>query len=344
MNKKRFCILIILGLFWSCIDPIDIAVQDDGSRLVVFAEITNEAAPYHIDLSRTSNYDANNNPKVTGAIVRVINSDKEEFIFVEQKPGIYSSCPAEFVAEVGQSYQLRIQTADEKVYESEVEIIRPSGTIDSLYYDIYDRQTMIGDVLRPEKGLRFFCDFMDNAEEDFFRVDWEGTYMFQASPYDTENTFCWNTEFSKFDINLYHDKYSNNSLNRNFEITFLKNGFRFKEDYSFKVKLKSMSEGGYRFWNLIKQQYENDGSIFAALPAQINSNIKCISNPEEKVLGYFFASAVASQRIRISPFTIPGNIDATLPCRKFRPTDPLQEYCYDCSKFENSINEPPVYW
>ncbi len=335
---------MLLGLLWSCIDPIDISVKDDGSRLVVFAEITTEAEPYYIDLSRTSNYDANNNPKVSGAIVSVVNSENDEFIFTEQKPGVYSSCPAEFVAEVGQTYQLKIHTADEKVYESEIETMRPTGTIDSLYYEVYDRPTMIGDVIRPEKGLRFFCDFKDNPEEEYCRVDWEGTYKFQASPYDTENTYCWNTEFSKFDINLYNDRYSNNSLNRNFEITFLKNGFRFKEDYSFKVKLKSMSEGGYRFWNLIKQQYENDGSIFAALPAQINSNIKCISDPNEKVLGYFFASAVAFQRIRISSYAIPGTVTSSLPCVKFRPTDPLQEYCYDCSKFENSVNEAPVYW
>lgn len=345
MIKKIASIIFLVSLSWSCIDPLDIEVVDDGSRLVVFAEITDQAEEYIVDLSRTANYESVNNVKVTEALVKVIDSKGNGYDFTEVRPGIYKSCPAEFIGQIGESYTLRINTQDEKIYESEIEEILPTGEIESVYFERFDRQVMIDGQLRPEKGLKLFCDFKDNPSEDYFRVDWEGTYQFRAAPMDSEHTFCWNTEYSKFDINLYEDSYTNNSLKKDFEITFLEAGFRFTQDYSFKAKLKSMSAGAYNFWRLIKQQYENDGSIFSALPAQINSNIKSITNPEEKVLGYFITSAEVSKRIRISPYDIGGGIStSTLPCRQFRPTDPLQEYCYDCTKFENSVAEEPTYW
>jgi hypothetical protein len=176
------------------------------------------------------------------------------------------------------------------------------------------------------------------------RIEWEGTYQFRSAPMDNKNRFCWNTEYSKFDLNLYDDRYSNNSLIKDYEVTYLSDGLRFTEDYSFKVKLKSISQGAHRFFSLLKQQFENDGSIFSALPAQIESNIRSITNPQEKVLGYFIVSAVDSERVRIPASFLIGINEAALSCDQFRPTDPLPEYCYDCTKFENSVGEKPSFW
>jgi hypothetical protein len=110
------------------------------------------------------------------------------------------------------------------------------------------------------------------------------------------------------------------------------------------VKLKSISQGAHRFFSLLKQQFENDGSIFSALPAQIESNIRSITNPQEKVLGYFIVSAVDSKRVRIPASFLIGINESALSCDQFRPTDPLPEYCYDCTKFENSVGEKPSFW
>lgn len=345
MIKKIFAIFILFTLFSACIDPLDIEVNDDGSRLVVFAEITDQAEEYTVDLSRTSNYESTNNSKVSGAIVTVKDSNGNEFVFTEHSPGIYKSCPSEFIGEIGETYILKIRTQDEKIYESEMEEILPTGEIESLYFEKFDQQVLIDGQTRPNKGLKLYCNFRDNPSKDYLRVDWEGTFQYKAAPMDTVNNFCWITEYSMFDINLYEDSYSNNSVKKDFEITFLEAGFRFTQDYRFKAKLKSMNAGAYNFWRLIKQQYENDGSIFSALPAQINSNIKCITNPEEKVLGYFITSAQVSQRIKISPYDIDGKVStSTLVCEQFRPTDPLQDYCYDCTKYFNSTSEKPSYW
>ncbi len=337
---------MVLTICWACIDPLDIEIKDEGSNLVVFAEVTDQAEEYIVNLTRTSSYESGNPPKETGAKVTVLDSEGREFVFMEEEEGVYKSCPAEFIGEIGQSYKLRIETQEDQIYESDLEEILPTGEIDSVYFKRESKPTFTNGSIRPVNGLSLFCSFRDNPAKEYLKVDWSGTFQFRSSNFDPLYDFCWKTESSTFDINLYDDAFTNNSLKEDFEITFLEEGFRFGIDYSFQAQLKSLTPGAYNFWRLIEQQYENNGSIFSALPAQINSNIKCITNPEEKVLGYFITSAQAAKRIRISPYDLGGQPSTSeLPgCRPFRPGDPIADYCYDCSLYTNSSGTEPSYW
>jgi hypothetical protein len=232
------------------------------------------------------------------------------------------------------------------MYESNLEEILPTGEVDSVYFKRDTKSTFVNGSVRPQKGLSLFCSFKDNPAKEYLKVDWTGTFQFRSSNFDALYDFCWQTESSTFDINLYDDTFTNNSLKEDFQITFLEAGFRFAIDYSFQAELKSLTSGAYKFWRLVQQQYENNGSIFSALPAQINSNVKCITDPEEKVLGYFITSAQASKRVRISPYDVGGQPStAELPgCRPFRPGDPIADYCYDCSLYTDSSGEEPSFW
>ncbi|SMG28771.1 protein of unknown function [Marivirga sericea] len=336
--------IVPIFLFYGCIDPLDIEVNDRNSRLVVMGEITNLPEAYQVVLQRTSDYETLVNPMEENATVSVTDENGLEYFFKESKPGIYRSCPTEFVGKIGQSYKLRIETSNDIIYESEVETLLSTGEIDKVYYRKSQRQVEVNDYTYLEEGIKVFCDFKDTETEDYFKLDWQGTYKFQSAPMDNNNRYCWNTEFAKFDINLYNDQFSNNSLLKDFEITYLSDGLRFSEDYSFQVRLKSLSKGAFKFWTLIKDQFENDGSIFSALPAQIESNINSLTNAEEKVLGYFVVSSVDTKRIRIPSTALSGVNEAALACKQFSPTDPLPEYCFNCTKYENSEGEEPTFW
>lgn len=343
MKLYKLNILLFL-LFSACIDPLDVEVDDTNARLVVMAEITNLNEPYKVELHRTADYETLVNPKETGAKVSIIDEQGNEYAFMETEEGEYWSCPSEFVGKIGGNYNLRIETTDDNVYESDIETLLPTGEIDSVYYVKSSREREVNGNTSIENGVKVYCNFKDRKEKEFFRIDWKGTYRFRSAPMDNNNRYCWNTESSKFDINLHDDQFSNNSLIRDYEVTFLPDGLRFTEDYSFQAQLKSMNPGAYQFWELIKQQFENDGSIFSALPAQIESNINSLTNPDEKVLGYFIVSGVDTQRIRIPASALTGINEAALACNQFRPSDPLPEYCYDCSKYQNSTGEEPSFW
>ncbi|WKV10659.1 DUF4249 domain-containing protein [Marivirga harenae] len=344
MLKKLFITAIVFTCFSACIDPLEVEIKNDGTSLVVYAEVTDQAERYTVQLSRTSNYESGLPEKETNAFVEVIDLDGNEYQFVEEKPGTYRSCPADFVGEVNGSYKLRISTQDEKVYESDFEKIIPTGKVESVYFNKEEVFELVDGRSRPIQGLKFYCDFSDTPDKDYYKLDWEGTFQFRSAPQDSLHEYCWITESSTMDINLYEDSFTNNSTKEAFELAFLEKGFRFVVDYSFQVQLKSINAGAYNFWRLVEQQYNNDGSIFSALPAQIGSNIKCVSNEDENVLGYFMTSAVSSQRVRVSPYDIDSPNSVISGCRPFRPNDPIQDYCYDCSLYPNSVAEQPDYW
>lgn len=344
MVKKIIILGLVFTCFLACIDPLEVEIQDDGTSLVVYAEINDQSEEYTVELSRTSNYESGLSEKEINAIVKVLDEDGNEFQFKEATPGVYKSCPAEFIGKIGHAYQLRIVTQGEKVYESDFEMIKPTGEVDSVYFKKEDVFELVDGRSRPISGLKFYCDFKDTPSQDFLKVDWQGTFQFRSAPQDSIHEYCWITESSTLDINLYDDSFTNNSLKEDFEIAFLEKGFRFVIDYSFQVRLKSMNAGAYNFWRLVEQQYKNDGSIFSALPAQISSNVRCLTNPEEKVLGYFMTSAISSKRVRVSPYDIDSPSAAISGCRPFRPNDPIQDYCYDCSLYPNSVGEEPTYW
>jgi hypothetical protein len=76
--------------------------------------------------------------------------------------------------------------------------------------------------------------------------------------------------------------------------------------YSILVKQYALTGDAYTFWQNLKKNTEQLGSIFDAQPSQINGNIHSVSNPAEPVIGYVSAGSVTSKRIFISNQQIPS--------------------------------------
>jgi hypothetical protein len=62
------------------------------------------------------------------------------------------------------------------------------------------------------------------------------------------------------------------------------------------------------------------------------------------ILGYFMVSSVSSKRVRVSPYDIDAPTGKISGCDPFRPGDPIQDYCYDCTLYPESVSEKPFYW
>jgi hypothetical protein len=63
------------------------------------------------------------------------------------------------------------------------------------------------------------------------------------------------------------------------------------------VNQYSLSADEYVYWEKVQNIFQEVGSLYDITPASISSNIYCIENPNEKVLGYFSVSAKSSKRI-----------------------------------------------
>ncbi len=141
---------------------------------------------------------------------------------------------------------------------------------------------------------------------------------------------------------------------------------RLTKKYSILVKQYSVSEEEYGYSEKLQNVIQHVGSLYDLTPASIPSNIGCIENPGEKVLGYFSVSAVNTKRIFINNYfrgiinlysdcghkAIGGNevppnlgvlvwiiIDRSDPSPRYKSLTFLKS-CYDCTVRGTNI-EPP---
>ncbi|HEX3080670.1 MAG TPA: DUF4249 family protein, partial [Puia sp.] len=70
-------------------------------------------------------------------------------------------------------------------------------------------------------------------------------------------------------------------------------------EYSILAKQYALTRDQYDYWANLKKTTEQLGTIFDAQPSQLISNIHCLSNPSEPVLGYLCASSTTKKRIFI---------------------------------------------
>ena len=75
---------------------------------------------------------------------------------------------------------------------------------------------------------------------------------------------------------------------------------RLTQQYSILVKQYSLSREAFEFWNNLKKVNESGGSIFDEQPYLVISNVTCLNDPGERVLGYFQVSAVKQERMYIT--------------------------------------------
>jgi hypothetical protein len=112
MRNKVFMLLpgILTLLIISCVERIDIELDDGSVRLVVDGQITTDTMSHAVLLSKTTSYYYNQPaPDVTGALVQ-ISDGTTSITLNENAPGVYRTDPSVFGVP-GKTYTLDIKLA-----------------------------------------------------------------------------------------------------------------------------------------------------------------------------------------------------------------------------------------
>lgn len=106
-------------------------------------------------------------------------------------------------------------------------------------------------------------------------------------------TQCWALLYSH-QLNLFADSYSNGGLitgRKVAQIPFYQHAPCLVE-----VRQSSLTPSAYRFYKQFQEQTQNNGGVADAPPSATVGNVYNIANRQEKVVGYFTASAVSTTR------------------------------------------------
>jgi hypothetical protein len=311
----------------------------------VDALITDENSSYFIRLSRTTETPHETPDAVTGAQVLVTDNLGNSGVFTEILAGLYKSDSTEFTGSPGRAYTLHVRTAEGKEYESDPSTLYGGRDIDTVTY-ASDRITRDdGEVV---EGLRIYADSKGSTDSRYFRYKYEEWWKFSI-PYPKgyvyinennvyeiplANVTCWKSNKSD-DINIQSREPGTDGDFIKKPVLFIasEESNRLLIQYCIEISQLSLSENEYDFWDQMKQINESGGDIFDKQPFQVLTNIHSVSDPKEKVLGYFQVSSISRKRIYITRNNI-RNLDIKL-------------YRYPCSlifaspaDFPNSI--PPM--
>jgi hypothetical protein len=271
-------------------------------------------------------------------------------------------------------------------YESDYETLTPAPSVNAISYKADDMDTREPGV--KIKGLQFYTDVEARGEySGYYKFDVIETYEFHTYtqdvhwfnngslseiPSDSIIPICYVTR-KVSDIFLLSTKSLEGSSVEDLPLHFVSNQTqRLKHGYSTQIRLLSLSPSAYDYWKSQKSILEESGGLFETQPPKAIGNIYNTQNPDERVLGYFGASAVSTRRIfvprgtmsefDITPYCEPAVVPSMYLQRLYRygigvvfftyAFDPLgvwslhfvDKLCFNCLAQDGSTTEKPEFW
>jgi hypothetical protein len=317
---------------------------------------------------------------VSAANVYVTDNLGNSYIFTERNEGEYRSDSLQFTGIPGYNYRLHIVTPDGAEYESGPQRIFPEVNPDSVYAEFDTKETLdrYTGLKVNTHGTDILIDIRNQSDSlPRYRItsNLVMQYYYYAiiqknwnDPCIHFDIYCWQTINANSNFNLPDEEYSLNSASiKKHQVCFLDDninvyamgyglkinwadttGIPTKAGYQFNLihhrilylNQYTLNNETYLYYKSLNEQMQSEGKLFDPIATQLNGNIKCISDPEIKVIGFFEASSVNNSAyivdlrnlenfqptLRKTPYTLPPELNG---CR----VDRLGDKYYDVPAF-----------
>ena len=304
MRNLGSLFLVILTLFLGCRTPYEPEVPATELRvLVVEGYLDTQGLKSELKLSRTVPLAAEDAfAPEQGAIVVLKNSSGQSFPLTESIPGIYLF---EKDIDEQQTYVLEITLTSGERYVSEslLPIVTPA---------ILD-----AGFKRDEEGVEVFVSTQGTADADDFLWTFEEAWIYRPrirSPYvyipaekevrtrtaQEQNSLCFKSEVSPGILLETSSRFRDQVVFQKTITEIPKGDERIMERYSILISQKGISSEDVPFWEILKKNTEDIGSIFSPLPSLIGGNIKSLDDANSPVLGQVSLGVIRQQRVYIN--------------------------------------------
>jgi hypothetical protein len=314
-QRLQIYFLLFLLFLNSCIAQFIPKIDEEKELLVVQGLITDQDVTDTIKLSKSLPLGQVSAARPVRGCSVTISDDLGTLVSLSEiEAGTYITPPS-FHGVTSRSYTLHIKTNSQFNnfnYESYPMEMIPVPTVDSIYYE----KTVIQEASGFFKGVDGCQIYLNTHDPEnkcrFFRWDFAETWELRLL-FEVPNQTCWISDKSH-SINIKSTAAFDESRITRLPINYITNVTdRLKTEYSILVNQYSMNEDEYVYWEKIQNIAVEVGGLYDVIPASVPSNIRCIEDPSEKVLGYFSVSAKSSKRIFIKD-NFEGIIDQYKNC------------------------------
>jgi len=291
-----FCVF-----FTGCVEPyVPSLIVIDHDLLVIDGFLVGNDSTF-IRLSRTQVIaeDTASQPE-PGAFLQIESENGNKYLLAEKNKGLYAG-PSFGLDPAGQ-YRLRVITSNAHEYLSDFASMNSSPLLDSVTFE--------EDFQEEDIDFKVFAhDDENNSQYYLWAYDETWQYSAALSNYYYQDGqmigrvdaslfyFCWKTMPSN-NIYLHSTTALSKDIVHDFRLYSLPQSDRkFYYGYSVLVKQYSVTKEAFDYWTLTKKNSEALGGLFDPMPSQALSNFRCISHPDEPVIGHFSASTVQKKRL-----------------------------------------------
>jgi hypothetical protein len=316
--KNKFYVLLIVVLIAAinCKKPFEPAViTTNNNYLVVEGFINTGTDSTKFKLSRTVKLSDKISTKPELKAVVTIESDQNNtYALPEKSNGLYAAPGLNL--DPNKKYRVRIKTAG-KEYLSDYVEAKPSPAFDDVNFDVKnDGITLYVSTHDTQKKTIYYRWQYEETWE--FNTQFKSLYRFQnnnAVKRDLVNNQifdCWQNNASNV-LLLSSTAKLNEDVVSKFPIAFIPStSEKISIRYSLLLYQYGLTKEAFEYWQELKKNTEQLGSIFDAQPSQLSGNIHSTSNNDEPVLGYVSAGTVTTKRIFINKAQLPTQF-VTIP-------------------------------
>jgi hypothetical protein len=334
---KKYSFFLFIVFLFGCTEPYLLQTSDFEEALVVEATLTNEFKKQQIKLSKTYRLEASGPEFIADAEIFIEDDMGNTYNFIEGNQ-VYES-ENEFQAVANRKYKLTIKTGG-KTYTSTQETLTTVNPIQSV--EVSDQT--INNVRGAEIKVKAF-DPTNSSK--YYRYEFEETYKIIAprtspvigtvsivSPINEliltprgpeEIRVCYSTELSNEILLQTTSNLSEDRINYTVRFIPVTNPI-IMHRYSILVRQYIQNLAAFTYYSTLKKLSGDQSILSQNQPGFFSGNIKCDSNINEKVIGFFDVSTVSSERIFFNFVDVFPNTN-------------LPDYFFDC--YENCLEVDP---
>jgi hypothetical protein len=280
------------------------AIKNNPFLLVVDGIVISGNDSTIITLSRTRNVsDTVPSQMELNAKVSVVGATGVEYPFTEQGNGRYYV--DQLALDATQQYQLKIQTKEGNEFRSELNNVQISPPIDSVYWQ-QDSSYNVHVYLNthdPSNQTRYYrWQYVETWE---YRSAYTSVLDYNNGniiPRTLDNQIyrCYRSQPSSSIEVVSTTQLSSSTVNK-YDVTYIPNGAeQISQMYSDLIRQYAIPAEAFNFWQNLKKNTEQLGSLFDLQPFTELGNIRCVNDPSIHCIGFISFTTLQEKRIFIT--------------------------------------------
>jgi Domain of unknown function (DUF4249) len=304
MGRISVLLFLFFATLLSCRTPYEPEVPAEELRiLVVEGYLDTEGLRSELKLSRTAPLGAESAfyPEARAKVL-LKSTTGQAFPLIETELGNYVF---ERNIDEKQNYVLEIELSSGERYVSE------------LMQPIVTPEIINAGFKRDEEGVEVYATTQGNANADDFLWTFEETWIYRPrirTPYiyipelkdvrdrkeEEQNSLCFKTESSPGILLETSSRFRDQVVFQKTITEIPQGDERIMERYSILISQKGLASKDVAFWEILKKNTEDIGSIFSPLPSLIGGNIKSLDAAKSPVIGQVSLGVVRQKRVYIN--------------------------------------------